>query len=69
MRLYGLVGAALFSLVLSYAYGQEGGSNFDQTLGKLPKHVIPRAYTIELVPDIAQLSIATGKERVGFPAL
>ena len=66
MRRYGLIGAALFSLALSCAHAQEVGSNFDRTFGKLPTHVLPRAYTIELVPDIAQLSNATGQDSVGF---
>ena len=69
MRRYGLIGVVLFSLALSCAYGQDGDSSFDQTLGKLPKHVVPRAYTIELVPDLAQLSSATGQGSVGFTGI
>ena len=61
-----LLGAALFGISLAGAYGQQQGFNLDQASGKLPKHVLPHAYKIELVPDLAQLSIATGRETVGF---
>ena len=66
MRLHLLLGATLFGLLLACAYGQEPGFNFDQIAGRLPKGVLPHAYKIELVPDLAQLSVATGQERVGF---
>ena len=61
-----LLGAALFGISLAGAYGQQQAFNIDQAPGKLPRHVLPHAYKIELVPDLAQLSIATGRERVGF---
>ena len=66
MRLHLLLGATLFGLLLACAYGQEPRFNFDQIAGRLPKGVLPHAYKIELVPDLSQLSAATGRERVGF---
>jgi hypothetical protein len=61
-----LFGAVLFGLSLACAYGQEPGSDPDLASGKLPRDVLPHAYKIDLVPDLGQLSIATGRERVGF---
>jgi aminopeptidase N len=61
-----LLGAALFSISLATAYSQQRGFDLDHAPGKLSRHVLPHAYEIELVPDLAQLSIATGRERVGF---
>ena len=61
-----LLGAALFGLSLTSVYGQQQPFHPDQAPGKLPKQVLPHAYKIELVPDIAQLSIATGREPVRF---
>ena len=66
MRLRVLFGAALSGVSLAGAYGQQPGFNLDDASGKLPKHVLPHAYKIELVPDLAHLSIATGGERVSF---
>ena len=61
-----LLVAALFGVSLAIAYGQQQAFDLDQASGKLPKHVLPYAYKIELVPDLAQLSIATGREPVRF---
>ena len=66
MRLPILLGAAFFGLSLVSAHGQETGAPLDRPSGKLSKDVLPVAYKIELVPDIARLSMATGQERVGF---
>ena len=66
MHLRVLFGASLFGVSLACAHGQELGFNLDQASGKLPKDVLPHAYKIELVPDLAQLSMATGRENVGF---
>ena len=66
MRFRFLIRATLFGLSLSCAYGQDLAINIDPASGKLPKHVLPHAYMIQLVPDLAQLSIATGQERVSY---
>ena len=66
MHLRVLFGASLLGVSLAGAYGQQPGFNLDDASGKLPKHVLPHAYKIELVPDLAHLSIATGGERVSF---
>ncbi len=66
MRLRLLISATVLGLSLSCAHSQELAFNLDQASGKLPKHVVPHAYRIELVPDLAKLSMATGQERVSY---
>ncbi len=59
--------ASLFlaaSLVaLTTAARAEAPFDFDHTPGKLPKTVVPSAYTIEITPDLAGLSL-TGSESI-----
>ena len=69
MRLHLLISTTLLGLSLVCTYGQELGFSPGQAMGKLPKDVLPHAYKIELVPDLAQLSMATGRERVGFKGI
>ena len=66
MRFHLLPAAAFLGLSLACAHGQEVGSNLGQGSGKLQKDVLPHGYKIELIPDLAQLSMATGREKVGF---
>ena len=66
MRILLGVNAALFVLSLALVQAPAATSGAGKTSGKLSKGVVPHAYKIALVPDLAQLSIATGRETVGF---
>ena len=66
MRHRSLLGTALLSVALACAHGTQADFNLDTTPGKLPKDVLPHAYRIELVPDLARITVATGRDNVGF---
>ena len=55
--------AVLFPVMLSAAMTAEKPFNFDDTPGKLPKEVVPTAYSIRIVPNIDNFTFA-GSETV-----
>jgi aminopeptidase N len=66
MRIHLILNVALLTFSLACAEAQESGPGLGQAAGKLPKEIVPHAYRISLVPDLARLSEATGRETVGF---
>jgi aminopeptidase N len=55
--------AVLYSVTLSAIMSAEKPFSFNETPGKLPKHVVPAEYSIRIVPNINQLTF-TGTETV-----
>ncbi len=55
--------AVLYSVTLSAIMSAENSFSFSETPGKLPKHVVPSEYSIQIVPNISQLTF-TGTETV-----
>jgi aminopeptidase N len=55
--------AVLYSVTLSAIMSAENPFSFNETPGKLPKHVVPAEYSIRIVPNISQLTF-TGTETV-----
>ena len=68
MRIHLMLHAALFALSLAFAEAQELDFGIGKASGKLPKEVVPHAYRISLVPDLAHLSDATAGRASVFPA-
>jgi aminopeptidase N len=50
-------------VALATAARAEAPFNFDRTPGKLPKNVVPSAYTIDIAPDLTKLTLA-GSESI-----
>ena len=55
--------AVLYSVTLSAVMSAENSFSFNETPGKLPKHVVPEEYSIRIVPNISNLTF-TGTETV-----
>jgi aminopeptidase N len=69
MRVRGLMLIAAFAatvFVSGAAVHAEEPFSYAATPGTLPKHVRPVAYRIDIVPDLAKLATADGKEDIGF---
>ena len=66
MRIRLTLNVTLIALGIAFAEAQEMNPGAAQASGNLPKEVVPHAYRISLVPDLAQLSAASGRESIGF---
>jgi aminopeptidase N len=63
MNRYSLFVAGAVCLALAASAHGEAPFDFDQTPGKLPKTVVPVAYTIDITPDLEKLTL-TGHETI-----
>jgi aminopeptidase N len=57
-RLFGAIAGLFWLALLGSAAHAEVAYSFDTTPGRLPKTVVPVSYTIELMPDAKELTVA-----------